>query len=230
MGLMDKLKDAGKTLVDNAKDIKQTMSDYAKENENAVFIDDFKNDGYIESDSLPPTQNSHNNLWFKIDAKNDKLIIVEHGYFGMVSVKTKDKLIKMISLNDIAKFKALSKERRDVEFADSLTYKCEIICNSKERYVLTIHWFEHYEDTIYHIYNEMDGIRGLDAILLTFVDMVSDDYTKQWYNEIYAERGTEPVFDENGKVNFKAHLAMHSAWFEMKNKEWDDRIEALQSL
>ncbi len=226
MGFLDKLKDAGKTLADTAKDVKNALEETAKENENAIYLDDFDKTGSVQSDALPATKNS---LYFSIDVENDEIIIVEYGHFGIVSAKEKNKLIKKILLDDIAEFKALNKKRHSLSTFDSLTYECEIICNSGERYTLFNIWFEQHEDTTMHdIIAEMDGNCGLNMVLLFFAPLVSDNYTKQWYNEIYAERGTGPVFDEMGKIDLEAYLQMHKAWFEVKHKEWNDRIKAVQ--
>lgn len=225
MGFLDKLKDVGKTLSDNAKDVKKAFEETAKENENAIYLDDFDITGSIESDALPITKNR---LHFSIDVEKEEITIVENGHFGFVSTKPKNKFIKKIMLDDIAEFKALNKERHVYSTFDSLTYECEIICNSGECYKLSNVWFEQHEDTTTHgIIAEMEGNCGLNIVLLFFAPLVSDDYTKQWYNEIYAERGTEPVFDENGEVDLEAYLKMHKDWFELKNKEWNDRLKAV---
>lgn len=226
MGLLDKLKDAGKTLVDTAKDAKKSMEEYAKEEENAIYLDEFDKNGSVESDALPATKNS---FYFSIDVEKEEITIVEYGHFGVVSTKKKNKLIKRISLNDIAEFKALNKERRSLSTFDSLMYECEIICNSGECYKLCNVWFEHHNDTTMHdIISEMEGNNGLNIVLLFFAPLVSDNYTKQWYNEIYSERGTGPVFDENGAVNLEAYLEMHKAWYDAKHKEWNDRLKAVK--
>ncbi len=226
MGFLDKLKDVGKTLADTAKDVKKTVEETAKENETAIYLDDFDKTGSVESDALPTTKNS---LYFSIDVEKDEITIVEYGHFGFVSAKPKNKLIKKILLDDIAEFKALNKERRSLSTFDSLTYECEIICNSGEHYTFTNVWFEQHQDiTTHDIIAEMEGNNGLNIVLLFFAPLVSDDYTKQWYNEIYAERGTEPVFDENGKVDLEAYLEMHKAWYEVKHKEWNGRLKAVQ--
>lgn len=226
MGFLDKLKDAGKTLADTAKNSKKALDEFAKENENAIYLDDFDKAGSVKSDALPETKNR---LFFSIDVEKDEITIVEYGHFGFVSAKEKNKLIKKILLDDIAEFKALNKERRSLSTCDALNYECEIICNSGERYTFTNTWFEHHQDvTTYDIIAEMEGNIGLNIVLLFFAPLVSDDYTKQWYNEIYTERGTEPVFDENGKVDLEAYLEMHKAWFEVKQKEWNSRIKAVK--
>jgi len=222
MGFLDKLRDAGKSLAENAKEIKKTVVANSEEQKNAIYLDDFKKCGSIEGDSLPKTKNS---LHFSIDIDNNELIIVER---VTVTIKQRNKLIHKFSLDDIAEFRALKKERKNHSSFDSLTYISEIICLSGERYELSQCWFERNEDSRYNILGEWDGNLELNTVLMYFAPFVNDDYTKQWYNEIWAERGTGPAFDENGAIDLDAYLEMHRAWSETKVQEWNDRLNAVR--
>ncbi len=215
MGFLDKLKDAGKSMIAEA-------TAKVKANTDTVYLDDFIQDGRIQGESLPQTKNG---LCFRLDVKNNELVIVERipSSFG-----TKNKLIEKISLDDIVGFRSLKKERKDLPNFAYLSYETELTRASGECYQLWQGWLEHPTDTRSSLSEEIGGIVSLNTVLLLFASMVSDDNTKQWYNEIYAERGTEPVFDENGNMDINTYVDMHNAWFSTQKENWEERMRMVQ--
>lgn len=215
MALLEKLKNVGKTVLSKVQAKAEAEAD-------AIYLDDFVADGWVKSDSLPQS----NNLFrYRIDEETKEVIIVER------AIKTfghKDKLIRKILWDEIVAFCALKKERKEYSNHSATNYESAFVCTSEEGYTLRQTLHEWTLDSRSNIKEEMEAVVGLNKVLLAFVDMVTDDDTKQWYNEIYTERGTDPVFDESGKLDMKAYVDMHHAWFNIKCEEWQNRMKAVQ--
>lgn len=210
MGLLDKLKAVAKSAIDEKTN-----------NGKAVFLDNIIADGSIKGDALPAVKGL---AYFSINTEEQSIIVYE-SVAG--SLKTKNKLITKIPLSEIVMFKALKKERKDFSSFTMFTYESEISCALGDKYILHQGWNQRFEETSYSIKDEMNGVISLNTVLMLFVSKITDNATKQWVNEIYAERETEPVFDEEGNVDLDKFLTMHNEWFASKKAEWENRLKSV---
>lgn len=205
MGLLDKLKgEIGKVIQIERRD------------PNAVYLNAFDEDGSVKSDSLPETKNLQ---YYSIDVEANEIVIVEK------VPGNKYKLLKKVSLEDIAEVRALKKECKEFSSFSMISYEFGVITTSGEGYIFNQSFTKQQEEiSSLTIKAEMKAILGLNKLMLTFAPSVTDAGTKLWYNEIYAERGTGPVFDENGNIDLTAFLEMHKTWFATQQEEWASRM------
>lgn len=211
MGFLDKLKDAAQSILSEGNS-----------SDGATYLEDMRSDGTIEGESLPKTDEL---IHFSLDMDKEKIFAYQHvsGTF-----KSKDKLIAEIPLDSIVEYRMIEKEREDDDVLVIFTYKSEIVCESGEKYILDQSWSHMTRESRYNIEREMEKVIALNGVLLWFIDTVTDDATKQRINEIYAERGVELPFDENGNIDMDRHLQNHSAWFQSQMADWKSRLAALE--
>ena len=217
MGLFDRLvKKATDKMLSGSKPSTNNSSNDSK------FIEDFMKHGSISSDSLPQTRNSY---YYAIDANPDVITIVEH---VPRAFDYKNKLVRTFPTEDVVAFRATNVKKTDLSTAVLASYESEIICASGERYSLHQSLWTRSSDSRLTIREEIEANAGLDMIILSFLGLIEDDYTKQWVNGIYADRGAGIVFDEDGNIDVEAFLKMQAKWRESKSQEWDERLKHVQ--
>ena len=220
MGLFDKVKDVGKAVLDEAKasaDAKAGAAPSAK----SVKLDNFKKDGIISSKSLPVTKSRYA---FCYESDSVSMVIAEEeiGMFGC-----KYKLATKVPLVEFTAFRITAIEETDYPSSTETRYRSVLTTASGEEYKLVQTVSVPKEDATLLIKEEMDQTISLNGTLTLFVSMVDDEETKRYYNEIYAARGTDPVFDDKGAVNTAAYQQMHKEWFTKAAAEWKRRMSSI---
>ncbi len=227
MGFLDKLKNVGKEALKASGVTITKLPDALVDNENATFIEeeDFVKNGSIRGGDLPEAKGV--SLYYTIDAETDELIIV-HRIEKMMSCKYK--VLKKIPISAIVAFKA--KEKKDIPLNTSVmhSYESVITTTDGESYELHQRWTQRSgsDFTSLSIRDEINAMVGLNNVLLSFFSLVTDDFTKQWYNAISIERGLEAVFDEDGNSDLTVFMDMIANWFKIKTEEWENRMKQVQ--